>query len=36
VFRYLGSDIWADVFKCATEALDALSEPVLAELRRDA
>ena len=28
IFRYTGQEIWEDVFACATQALDALSEPV--------
>ena len=34
VFRYTGRDIWVDVFKCASEAIDSLFQPVLEELSR--
>jgi very-short-patch-repair endonuclease len=32
VFRYTGRDIWSDVFSCASEAIDALAEPVRTDL----
>jgi len=35
VFRYTGSEIWGDVFKCAQEVIEVLEERESADLRKD-
>jgi len=34
VFRFTGQEIWEDVFKCARQTLDTLSDRVAADLRK--